>query len=104
MQVVSYPYLARQTSVIVKVGFCGQNCSFRLTYLAWVALKNLDPTGRTSGVAAAAMQDVYAAVFDRQNELLAGFGFKRDGAVSRFGGDLLHQKRKSPLDKILITA
>lgn len=92
MEVIGDPYLTRQTRVIIQVGFGSQYRSFRLADLAGVTLEHLDPAGRTACVAAAPMQDVYAVVFDRQNELLTGLDLKCDGAVSRFGGDLIHQK------------
>jgi hypothetical protein len=91
MKVIRNPYLARQTRVIIKVGFRRENCAFRFADLARIASKNLDAAGCAPRVAAASMQNVDAAVFDCQHQFFAFFGLKGDSSIRRFGGDLLHR-------------
>jgi len=63
-QVVVHSNLTRQTDVVRKVSFHGQAIPFEFAHLARIAVRNLDPAGRATSIAATAVKNVDSGVLD----------------------------------------
>ena len=68
--------LAREPNVFRQLGFHREPVALEFPHLARIAVEHLDATGGAAGVAATAMQNVYAGIFDCQDELFAFGCFK----------------------------
>jgi hypothetical protein len=91
MKVIAEPDLTREPGAFIEVRFGRQDRRLVLAYRARVAGKNLDPAGRAAGIAAAAMKYVDAMILDRENQSLAFFRFKGNGAPGSICLDIYHQ-------------
>jgi hypothetical protein len=76
--------LAREADVICQLSFHRESVAFCFTHLTRIAIKYFNPAGGTACITAATVQDVDACIFYREDEFLAGFGFKRLSASCSF--------------------
>jgi hypothetical protein len=82
--------LAGQTNVRGEFCFDGETVSFEFAHFAGVAFEEFDATGRAASVAAAAVKNIDAGVFDNEDEFLSGRCFSFDQTISSFRFDLWH--------------
>jgi hypothetical protein len=92
MHVVNDADLTRKSRVITQVSLCRKDRELSFADRTRIAGKNLYAARRASGVAAAAVKNVNAAVLDREHEFAAFFGLDRNFAFSGFGNNYGHLK------------
>ena len=89
--------LARETSVWRELGFHRESIAFELTHFTRVALEKFNAASCATSVAAAAVQDVDAGVFNDKNEFLPGRCVDFNEASSSLSLDLRHVCTLAPL-------
>jgi hypothetical protein len=85
-----HPDLARQANVGPKLRFHGEAVSFELTHFTGLTFENLNATSGAARVAAAAVQNVDACVFDGENEFLSIWCFSFHETIGSFRLNFRH--------------